>query len=120
MRLQFIFKYAACVVAVFLLSMNLSAEEQHNAPNFLETKSVEGFWMGVTDENGFTNTILSRRLCFTIGTTNRVWATNHLTMVSFPIEPEYSCLIDLFDAKGQAIPKTEAGEKIGIHFLILI
>jgi hypothetical protein len=78
--------------------------------------------MGVTDEFGHTNTSPDNKLCFSIWTTNKIQAasgirvTNSLNVI-FPTQPEYAYQVELFDTNGIAIPKTEAGKKVGTKFL---
>jgi hypothetical protein len=105
-------KYFVYGWIVTLCAMNLWADQTNRELAFVETKVVDGFFIGVTDEDGFTNTTPDRRLCFTI------WAvTNATTHVVFPTQPEYAYQVDLFDNNGVAISKTELGKKAGTKFL---
>jgi len=84
--------------------------------NYVITKPINGFLIGITDENGTTNPILNQRLCFAIWTTNRVLSESHLERIAFPISPEYAYQVSLFDTNGLEVAKTETGKQIGIHF----
>lgn len=102
---------------MLLLGFILQADQEHPSIDFVETKVVDGFFMGVTDEFGHTNTSPDRRLCFSIWTTNRTETTNSPLHVAFPVQPEYAYRVELFDATGIAIPTTDAGKRVGIKFL---
>jgi hypothetical protein len=78
---------------------------------FIETKVVDGFSIGITDEFGTTNSLSTRRLCFSI------WGpTNEHARATFPTHPEYAYQVELIGSNGIAVPKTAAGKKAGSKF----
>jgi hypothetical protein len=104
------------MAAIALLSIaSVQADENHPKIQFVETKVVDGYFIGVTDELGSTNTPINRRLCFSIWTTNRMWVTNDYSVV-FPTQPESAFQLELLDTNGVIVPKTEAGKKVGTRF----
>jgi hypothetical protein len=104
------------VWTIALCAVNLWADQTDYEPAFAETRLVDGFFIGVTDELGHTNTSSDLRLCFSIWTTDKIGTTNRLNVV-FPANPENAYQVELFDANGVAIPKTEMGKKVGTKFL---
>lgn len=97
--------------------MSLCAGQTNDGNFYMETKIVDGFSIGVTDYYGLTNTPTDRKLCFTVWTTNRFWATNRLISVIFPTQPEYAYQVEMFDTNGIAVPRTELGKQVGSKFL---
>jgi hypothetical protein len=103
------------VLAFFALSSR-AEQPPPSGDQGVETKIVDGFFIGVSDLYGYTNTSPDRQLAFSIWTTNKIWATNH-TRVIFPTKPEYAWQVELFDTNGVAVPKTTEGKKVGTKFL---
>jgi len=113
--------FILCLAVFRLQGINLKADQDRPKIDFVETKVVDGFFIGVTDEFGRTNTSPDTKLCFSIWTTNKIWTINKIgptnyTRAIFPTEPEIAYQIGLFDANGAAIPKTERGKKVGTKF----
>ena len=108
--------WIVATIIILLLRLNLQADQDHPSIDFVETKVVDGFFIGVTDEFGHTNTSPDLKLCFSIWTTNKTWAPNNLHAV-FPTQPEYAYQVELFDTNGIAVPKTDVGKKVGTRFL---
>jgi hypothetical protein len=108
-----------CGVALFICVANLWADDTYHDPaSYIETKTIHGFSIGVTDDYGLTNnTPTDRHLCFTVWSNNKIWFTNNIDDAIFPTQPEYAYQGDLFDTNGVAMPKTELGEKVGSHFM---
>jgi len=105
------------ITALGFLALNSWAEQPPScADEGVETKIVDGFFMGVSDLYGYTNTSPDRDLAFSIWTTNKIWATNN-TRVTFPTKPEFAWQVELFDTNGVAVPKTAAGKNAGTKFL---
>ena len=105
------------ITAFGFLTLNAWAEQPPPcADEGVETKIVDGFFIGVSDRYGYTNTSPDRDLAFSIWTTNKIWATN-TTRVTFPTKPEFAWQVELFDTNGVAVPKTAAGKKAGTKFL---
>lgn len=105
------------IVVLTFFTLNLWADQFPPAAyQEVETKIVDGFFMTVADCYGYTNTSPDRPLCFSVWTTNKVWATNN-TRVITPVKPEYAYQVELFDTNGVAVPKTVAGKEAGTKFL---
>ncbi len=97
-------------------ALSVAAAGETNAPmQFVQTKVVDGLYIGVTDEFGHTNAPPTNHLCFCIWTTNAFW-TNDITMVAFPVDPEYACDVQLFGPNGAEVPRSENGGSVGRHF----
>lgn len=105
----------SCLVAALSTGVNLKADQDHSNIDFVETKIVDGFLIGVTDEFGQTNSNPDRRLCFSIWTTNEVTPTQRVRVI-FPNQPENAYQVELFDTNGIPVPKTETGKKVGTKF----
>lgn len=105
-----------CAIGLLSGMMNLWAHQTNDDLSYVETKSVDGFSIGVTDYYGLTNTPTDRRLCFTVWTTNRIWHNNP-THVIIPTEPEYAYQVELLDTNGIAVAKTELGKTVGSKFM---
>jgi len=87
--------------------------DQTNSPiAYAETKPVDGYFIGVTDEFGKTNTLSHQRLCFAVLT-----ETHNNAPVFFPGQPEYAYQVQLIDSNGIAVPKTDLGKKAGSKFM---
>ena len=79
---------------------------------FVQTKVIEGLSIGVTDQAGFTNTAIDKRLYWTVFN-----AGTNFVPTRLPILPGDAYQIDMFDAEGNAVPKSELGKKVGTKFL---
>lgn len=113
--------FIICVAAILSSEINLRANQTNDDISYIETKTVDGFSIGITDYYGLTNTPTDRGLCFSIWTTNEVGAANQIIVtnavsVIFPTQPENAYQVELFDTNGVAIPKTEVGKKAGSKF----
>jgi len=113
--------FTICASAILSPEMNLKADQDHSDIAFVETKTVNGFSIGITDEFGHTNTSPEIKLCFSIWATNEIGAANQIKVtngvfVVFPTSPENAYQVELFDTNGVAIPKTEVGKTIGTNF----
>lgn len=104
------------VYILLMICVTKSSFAVETGVSFVTTAMVDGFFIGVTDQYGHTNTTPEDPLCFTIGTTNRIWVTNSFITVAFPTQPEYAYKVELFDPTGSRMPKTEKGNTIGIRF----
>lgn len=102
------------VLAAILFTLRPQARAQGAGPDlqFVQSKAVDGFVLGITDDLGSTNTPISRGLCFSIWT-----VTNGLRRVAFPTQSQYAYEVELFDTNRVALPKTALGKRAGSKFL---
>jgi hypothetical protein len=85
-------------------------EEAYRKTPFVETKVVDSYSIGMSDQDGCTNSAPDRYLTFAI------WSTNGPIHIVFPTQPEYAYQVELFDTNGIAIQKTEMGKQVGKRF----
>ena len=100
------------VVFLFLPSCTLpvAGQETNRQTAFVETKVIDSFSIGVSDENDATNSTPDQRLFFTL------WYSNGPVHVACPPHPQYSYKAELFDANGVATAKTYLGKVVGSKF----
>lgn len=109
--------FVGLALLLVLFGTKLYAEDaQPTTAVFVDGTVTNGFFVGVTDDSGHTNSNLSSVLCFSIWTTNQIW-TNKPIRIVFPVQPEYAFQVDLVDTNGNVIQKTEAGKRVGSKFL---
>lgn len=89
----------------------IRADDARPDVQYVETKVVDGFSIGVRDFMNETNSPVDRELCFSIWTT-----TNDQPRVLFPSHQEYAYQIELSDSNGVTVPKTAMGRKVGARF----
>lgn len=111
-----ILRFVAASVAVLASSpVDMGAQEIQPQAVFVEGRITNGFFIGITDEYGKTNSSADGKLNFSIWSTNQNW-TNILARVVIPEEPEYAYQAYLYDTNGIAVDKTDAGKKVGVKF----
>jgi hypothetical protein len=108
MHIQLKFNILLCFAAS--IASNLWADNGHREIAYVQSATVDGFSIGLTDEFGYTNSRPSLRLCFT------VWTTDGPTGIAFPTQPEYAYEIELLDSNGLGVTKTELGKVAGSRF----
>jgi len=103
---------ASRAIIVLLLSVTVHAE----GLQLIETKAIDGFYIGVASSAFTTNdTPVDDKLIFGVWKTT----TNNYAMVYIPTEPEYAYQVELLDTNGTAMPKTRLGEQVGRRFFAL-
>jgi len=88
----------------------VQGDQVYQETPLVESKMIDSFSMGVSDQDGHTNSAPDRYLCFAI------WCTNGPVRVAYPATPEYAYQVELFDSNGLPIPKTALGKKTGSKF----
>lgn len=108
--------FYAAIIAFFVVNLcaDQNDKEPFSEPFFIESGVVAGFFIAAHDEMRSDLTTFDQRLYYGVWT-----ATNGPRNLFVPKQPEYAYQVELLDANGVHMPKTELGKKVGIHFLAL-
>ena len=94
----------------FTLPLILGAQEPARS-NFVTTEAINRLRVGLTDHNGNTNASAGSVLAWTVFGPGK-----KPTLVGLPPQPEFAFQVELFDEKGNAVPKTGLGLRTGRRF----
>jgi hypothetical protein len=115
---RFLAGYTLCGFVAAFVGANARSDQTNQIPQFVEIKAVQtetlnGFCLGLYGRQSadFTNdTSVDDELVLV------AWTTNAPAWFLIPAEPEYAYQVELFDANGVAVPRTETGKRVGRKF----